>query len=219
MIDLHSHTFFSDGELVPAELVQRAETLGNRGIAITDHTDSSNLDFVLPRVLRAAEDLNLHHRIRTLAGTELTHVPPKMIASLTGRARELGAHLVVVHGETIVEPVPAGTNRAAIEARVDVLAHPGLLTPEEAALAAQNGVFLEISARKGHGLCNGLVASLARRAGAGLVINTDSHSPGDLIDREQAVKVGLGAGLSQEEVEACFRNSETLLERALGTEV
>ena len=218
MIDLHSHTFFSDGELVPAELVQRAETLGNRGIAITDHTDSSNLDFVLPRVLRVVEDLNLHHRIRALAGTELTHVPPEMIAGLTNRARELGAHLVVVHGETIVEPVPAGTNRAAIEAKVDVLAHPGLLTPEEAALAAQNGVLLEISARKGHGLCNGLVASLARQAGAGLVINTDSHAPGDLIGRAQAVRVGLGAGLSPQEVEACFENSERLLARAFGVE-
>ena len=199
--------------------MQRAETLGNRGIAITDHTDSGNLDFVLPRVLRAVNDLNRHHRIRALAGTELTHVPPAMIAGLAARARELGAHLVVVHGETIVEPVPPGTNRAAIEAGVDILAHPGLLTPEEAALAAEKGVLLEISARKGHGLCNGLVASLARKAGAGLVINTDSHSPGDLIDRNQAMRVGLGAGLDPEEVEACFENSERLLQRALGVEV
>ena len=51
MVDLHSHTIFSDGELLPAELIQRAEAKGLAGIALTDHVDPSNLDFVLPRVL------------------------------------------------------------------------------------------------------------------------------------------------------------------------
>jgi histidinol phosphatase-like PHP family hydrolase len=43
MIDLHTHTLFSDGELVPAELARRADRLGYRWLAITDHVDSSTL--------------------------------------------------------------------------------------------------------------------------------------------------------------------------------
>jgi histidinol phosphatase-like PHP family hydrolase len=71
----------------------------------------------------------------------------------------------VVHGETIVEPVLPGTNRAAIAAGVDILAHPGLITKEEAMLAAQKGVLLEITTRRGHSFTNGHVASIARVCG------------------------------------------------------
>ncbi len=42
MIDLHTHSFFSDGELIPSELIRRAEAIGYKAIAITDHVDSSN---------------------------------------------------------------------------------------------------------------------------------------------------------------------------------
>ena len=52
MIDLHTHTFFSDGALVPAEHVRRVEVLGYTAIAITDHADSSNIHFLIPNLLR-----------------------------------------------------------------------------------------------------------------------------------------------------------------------
>jgi histidinol phosphatase-like PHP family hydrolase len=68
-----------------------------------------------------------------IPGVELTHVAPRRIAPLAQRAKELGAGLVLVHGETISEPVRPGTNRAAVECpAVDILAHPGLITLEEA---------------------------------------------------------------------------------------
>lgn len=218
MIDLHTHTLFSDGELLPSELVQRAERLGLRGIALTDHMDMSNLDFALPRLLGAVRELNHHHEIVSIAGVELTHVPPALIGPLTRMARDYGAHIVVVHGETLAEPVAEGTNQAALEAGVDLLAHPGLITPEQAELAAQKGVLLEISARKGHCLANGHVARLARAAGADMVINTDSHAPSDLIDRDQARRVAMGAGLAEDEAEALFKNAERFLIRATSQE-
>jgi len=215
MIDLHTHTIFSDGELLPAELIQRAEALGHRGIAITDHADMSNLDFVVPRLRAAVEQFNLYHRVRALAGVELTHVPPELIPGLIAQARALGAMIVVVHGQTIVEPVPEGTNWAAIEGGADLLAHPGLLTAEEARLAAQKGVALELSARKGHGLGNGRVARLALEYGAALLVNTDAHAPGDLITRAQAERVALGAGLEPGQLPALWAASERLLARGL----
>jgi putative hydrolase len=199
MIDLHTHTFFSDGALVPAEHLRRVEVLGYTAVAITDHADSSNMDFIIPRMIQAARDLNPFSRTRLLPGIELTHVPPALIGPLTRKARELGAQVVVVHGETIVEPVAPGTNLAAIEAGADVLSHPGFLSETEALLAAQKGVFIEISGRKGHCLTNGHVARMALKNGARLVVNADAHAPGDFLTADMARMVALGAGLSEEE--------------------
>ncbi|MEJ2070977.1 MAG: histidinol phosphate phosphatase domain-containing protein [Syntrophobacterales bacterium] len=140
-------------------------------------------------------------------------MPPEMIGPLAAQARALGVPLIVVHGETLAEPVAPGTNRAALEADIDILSHPGLITREDAALAQERGIFLELSARKGHSLANGHVAQVAREVGAPLIVNTDSHAPGDLITREQAERVARGAGLSDAEVTALFANVETLARR------
>jgi histidinol phosphatase-like PHP family hydrolase len=213
MIDLHTHSLFSDGELLPSELVRRAEVIGYRAIAITDHADSSNLDWIIPRLVQVCRDLNIHGAVRVIPGIELTHLPPALIEPLTVQARGLGARIVLVHGETIVEPVPPGTNRRAIEAGVDILAHPGLITDEEVALAREQKVFLEITSRKGHSLTNGHVARLAQKWGASLVLNSDSHSPEDLIPREEALKVAMGAGLRPDDFERMLENSRQILSR------
>jgi putative hydrolase len=216
MIDLHTHCFFSDGELVPSELVRRAMMTGYRAIAITDHGDASNLDFIIPRLVRVSRALSEVMDILLIAGIELTHVPPGLIPSLVDEAKSVGAQLVVVHGETIVEPVAPGTNRAALKAGIDILAHPGLISEEDALLAADNGVYLEISARKGHSLTNGHVLKMARKCGASLVINTDSHGPQDLVSRKMAEKIAAGAGMNVEEISLMFANSEKLVRKICG---
>ncbi len=199
MIDLHTHTFFSDGALVPAEHLRRVEVLGYEAVAITDHADSSNMDFIIPRIIQAATDLNKHSSTRLIAGIELTHVPPGLIGECVDRSRELGAQVVVVHGETVVEPVAPGTNRAALEAGADLLAHPGLISEEDAALAAEKNIFLELSGRKGHSITNGHVAATAKRVGAKLAVCADAHAPGDFLTSDSAKYVALGAGLSEDE--------------------
>jgi len=216
MIDLHTHSLFSDGELIPAELTRRAAQAGYRAIAITDHADRSMFDLVIPRLLRVSNELGEAWGLTVLAGVELTHIPPGDIAASAEEARALGAQIIVCHGETLVEPVAPGTNRAALEADIDILSHPGLLTVEEVRLAAQRGVCLELSARKGHSLSNGHVARMALAHGAMLVVNSDAHAPGDLVPLEMARKVALGAGLSEEQFEQCRRNAEELVERAQG---
>jgi len=198
---------------VVSELVRRAEEIGYQYIGITDHADRSNLDLIIPRVVRASEEINRHNRIQAIPGIELTHVPPATIAPLAAEARQLGAQLVVVHGETIVEPVLPGTNRAGLEADIDILAHPGLLTPEEAALAARRSILLEVSGRKGHSFTNGHVVRVAQAAGAGLILNSDAHGPGDLLPKKMIEKIGLGAGLEREEFQQMLRNGENLVRR------
>jgi len=209
MIDLHCHSIFSDGELLPSELVRRVEILGYKAIAITDHADASNLEHILCNLLNTLKDINQYSATRLLPGVELTHVRPAVILRLTEEARRLGARLVVCHGETIVEPVCPGTNRAAIEAGVDILAHPGLISPEDVQKAAQKRVFLELSGRKGHSLTNGHVARLAVEYGAPLVINSDGHAPSDFMTKEFARKVGLGAGLSMSQIDELYAAVET----------
>ncbi len=204
MIDLHTHSIFSDGELIPGELVRRAIFNGYEAIAITDHVDFTNLDYVLGSLKKLKMQSN--DDIEVLIGVEITHVPVSKIDRAVNRARELGAELVVVHGETLVEPVASGTNRAAVDnPMVDILAHPGLITEEEVELAKENGVYLEISSRQGHCLANGHVARICHELGARMLLNTDLHSPDDFLCDELAMKILTGAGLDPDTAERVLR--------------
>jgi len=214
VIDLHTHSIFSDGELVPAELAQRAWAAGYKTIAITDHADHSNIDFVIPRIVKVCNLITEKGDIEIIPGIELTHVHPGDIASLADEARKIGAKIIVVHGETITEPVPAGTNLAAIKAEVDILAHPGLIGEEEVKLAAQKGVYLEITTRRGHAYTNGHVVSMARKFKAQLVLNNDAHAASDFVGKTMAFKIARGAGLTDDEISAMLNNSGKIIQRA-----
>jgi len=216
-IDLHTHSFFSDGVLLPSEQVRRVAVKGYAAVAITDHADASNLEELLERLLRFRRLQGEDWPVVFIPGVELTHVAPCSIGRWARKAKECGAGLVVVHGETIVEPVAPGTNAAAAECPdVDILAHPGLITTQEARAAAENGVHLEITSRAGHSLTNGHVACVARETGTRLVLNTDTHSPNDMIDQQTARLVAAGAGLDSAEVVAATVDCPwALVERAL----
>ncbi|MGE5893779.1 MAG: histidinol phosphate phosphatase domain-containing protein [bacterium] len=214
MIDLHTHTLFSDGELIPSELARRAQVKGYRAIAFTDHMDESSMDFAIPRIVRIAEKLSAVLPLTVLPGAEITHVPPSQIPLAVKEARKLGAKIIVVHGETVVEPVEPGTNRAAIEAGADILAHPGLISEDDLLFAKEKGTYLEITIRKGHSLSNGYVARMAMRHTVPLVVNTDTHSPADLVTREFAEMVLLAAGIDRELIPSVLFNSEKLVKRS-----
>lgn len=211
MIDLHTHTFLSDGALLPSELIQRARKKGYTAIAITDHVDASNIETVIKALKKVCADTNLAYKdILCIPGVEITHVAPVLVKRLAAKARKLGAKIVVFHGETIVEPVEPGSNRAAILAGVDILAHPGKISQEDAALAARRGVYLEITARQGHNFTNQHVAKAARNAGAKLVFNTDTHVPNNLADDREREHILRAAGLRTDEVREAIGNSEAL---------
>ena len=200
MTDLHMHTLLSDGALLPSELARRAEEAGLETIALTDHVDASNIERVATAAVAVCREINAAFRVRALPGVEITHVRPSQIAGLAKTARRLGAVVVVVHGETLVEPVAPGTNIAALEADVDILAHPGLLSEDEAKLAAGRGVCIEFSSRRGHSLGNGRTARMLERHGFLAVLNTDTHEPADLITEEFGRSVLAGAGLAPADV-------------------
>jgi putative hydrolase len=215
MFDLHTHSIFSDGELIPSELVQRAVCNGYETVAITDHVDFTNVEHVLKNLKK----LELHDKpncnIEVVIGVEITHVPSEKIGKLARKAKDLGAELVIVHGETIAEPVELGTNKAAVNnPAVNILAHPGLIPEEEAEIAKENDIYLEITYRKGHSLTNGHVAQVARKVGADVVLNSDLHSPDDFLTEELGARILAGAGLDREEVvKAMVANPRELLKK------
>ncbi len=187
MYDLHTHTIHSDGDMLPIELVRRMAVLGYGTVAITDHVDTSNAMTVIASLLPVKESAQLF-------GVKL------QIANLARQAKEAGADIVIVHGETTVEPVAPGTNRAACGCRhVDVLAHPGMITIEDARLAVQHNIALEVTSRSGHNRTNGYIVQVAREAGCQIVVDSDAHGPHDLLDERARVLVAKGAGLTDTE--------------------
>jgi len=215
MIDFHTHTVFSDGELIPSELVKRAKDKGYRAIAITDHADFSNIEIIVKNIKKAIYGLEKYYGLYVFCGVEITHVPPKLIKNTIQAARQLGAEVIVVHGESPVENVAKTTNFEAITSNCDILAHPGLITQKEAELAAQYGVYLEITSRSGHSLTNGHVFKIAKQYGAKCILNTDTHSPYDLIDINFANVILKGCGMNDNEIAQAHSNSEELLEKFL----
>jgi len=198
MYDLHTHTIISDGELLPCELIRRMAVLGYETVGITDHADMSNISSTISaieRIRSSAEEFG----VTLLTGVEITHVPPSEIHRLAKQAKDEGADIVIVHGETVVEPVAPGTNMQACTCEnVDVLAHPGLITREEAEEAAERGIFLEITARGGHNRTNGHVVRIAEAVCCNLVVDSDAHTPSDLMSARARELVVRGAGVSPE---------------------
>ncbi len=216
MISLHNHTIHSDGELLPSELARYCEVIGYSYVGITDHADSSNMEELIKGAIRVCRDINKYFAsIKAIPGIELTHVAPKNIFVLAKEARRLGAKLILVHGETIAEPVRPGTNFEALNSDIDILAHPGNITKQEAALAKKRGIYLEITTKHGHSLTNAHVAKMARQAGAKMVLNTDGHRPGEFVTLAQGLKVAAGAGLSPAEAKQLIKNSELIAKEKL----
>ena len=216
MIDFHTHSLISDGELLPSELVHRARVRGYSAMAITDHMDESNIEAALGQLVKVCKQLSRATHFHCVPGAELTHIPPSEIARMVKKARSSGAAVVVGHGETLTEPVAPGTNEAFIRAKVDILAHPGLVTAGEALLAVKNSVHFEITCRAGHGISNGHVAAVSKRHGVKMLINSDAHSPGDLVSDETALKVALGAGLDKTDFRKIEENAQRLLKKVFG---
>lgn len=210
--DFHTHTFHSDGVLSPIELIRRAFVGGYTSVAIADHIGTGSLGRVIKEISDDCALTRAYWKIMAIPGVELTHLPPEAISEVAQEAKELGAWLVLVHGETPTEPVAKGTNLAAVQSPyVDILAHPGLLTSETAAIAAQNGVFVELSARRGHSTANSHVARVCQRAQAKLLVNSDAHDENDLLTLASARAVLNQAGIGDQHHQQILDHNPMLL--------
>ncbi len=216
-IDLHTHSLLSDGMLLPAEALRYARSMGFAAIAITDHVDHSNLEDVIKSLIAFAKKQAIFSDIIFVPGVEITHAAPSLIAPMAKEARKMGAKIIVCHGQTPSEPVEEGTNSAAVSKKglIDILAHPGYITEEDAARAKDNGVFLELSAKPAHNETNKHVAKMALKTGAKMLVNTDAHGPSDYISQEKAYDLAKSCGLPEKDARiAISDNPKELLRRS-----
>ena len=213
MYNLHSHSLLSDGCLLASEIAVRYAAAGYKVIAITDHADYSNIDLVIPSILKFTSHWPKNSPIKVLPGVELTHLPLRQFKPLAKYCRKQGIKVIIGHGETPAEPVIPGTNCAALEADIDILAHPGKISDEDVKLARKKGIFLELTSRHGHKATNSLVCQKALKYGAKLIINQDSHSPEDIISPQQLEQVGLKAGLTPSQVLNIYKDIAIFLSK------
>jgi len=212
--DFHSHTFLTDGRASATDMWREADVLGHVALAVTDHVALEDPKPLLDRLRQEATAWE-GEALTTLIGVEVTMIPPRKIPDVVRAARRAGAEIVIVHGETPANPVPMGTNRAAVELNdVDVLAHPGFLTTEEAELAKSHDVILELTARALHMVTNGHVARLALEVGNDLVVDSDAHATDQLVSAAHARQVARGAGVPESAVTRVLRETpQRLLKR------
>lgn len=211
MIDLHTHTLFSDGELLPSELVYYAKVKGYTAICLSDHIDFTNMDFVIPRIVQVAKDLTEHYKILVIPGAELTCNPPVEISKAVTQARKFGAKIILVHGGTSLETTPPGTNLSAILSGADILAHPGMISEEDVKLSVENNVALEITTRKLYTSANFHVASLAKKYNAKLVFNSDTHLHNELLTEDTISDVLKAAKLTKEDFNQMQQNAVEII--------
>ncbi|MFC1804776.1 histidinol phosphate phosphatase domain-containing protein [Candidatus Omnitrophota bacterium] len=211
MYDLHTHSLLSDGVLLPSEMATRYLKLGYKAIAVTDHVDYSNIKSVVSAITEFCRNWPKDAKIKILPGVELTHLPLNQFKPLARYARAKGIKVIVAHGETVNEPVTKGTNRACLEAGIDILAHPGLISDNDALLAKKKKVFLEVTARRGHKVTNAHVVERGLKSGAKLILNTDSHTPEDIITPDMIISNARRAGLSLKEIDNIYFETKKFL--------
>lgn len=128
MIDLHTHTAFSDGSQPPAELVAEAAALGLHAVAVTDHDTVDGL----PEALAAGERLG----IEVVPGVEINLEHDRVTMDMLGYflggqpTDELKRQLAELRGYR-------DERNAQILARLAELGYP--LDPGDLASLAENG--------------------------------------------------------------------------------
>ena len=128
MIDLHTHTAFSDGSRTPTELVEEAAAIGLTAIAVTDHDTVDGL----PEALAAGERLG----VEVVPGVEINLEHDQVTMDM------LGYFLAGMPTEELqAELAELRVYREERNVRmVERLADLGLpLDPEDLAAASENG--------------------------------------------------------------------------------
>ena len=165
-----------------ASALRYASLAGIRFAGLILPSDGTNFS-LLAAMAAQVRRLSLYANVEAWAGVELRHMPPALLPDAVREAREAGASLVLVHGESITDQVEQGTNFAAIEAGADIVAHPGLIDAEASAFAAEKGVALEFTSCPRHALANAHTAGMALCHGAMLVRGSGASRAEELTTR------------------------------------
>ena len=161
-------------------------------------------------------------RARTVAASLLlaTALPLAAIAAPEGELRiAVGADATTFHPH--VNSLPVGNTvdglvfQQLFRIDADNKVVPALATDYG---WSEDGLTFTVSFETGHSFTNGHVVRVAQEAGASMIMDSDAHAPGDLLTREFAMKVALGAGLDEDEAYALLDKSPLDFLNRLGVE-
>jgi DNA polymerase (family 10) len=196
--DLHTHTDYSDGDHSIEEMVEGAADFGHEYLCISDHATGPGIvggvglsDPEIREQIGAIREVAADAGIEVLAGIEANIDADGSVSVGEELLTELD--LVVASPHSGLDRADDATDRlvAAIEhPEVDVLGHPtgrllnrrsGLrIDPAElGAVAAREGVALEVNANPSRLDLDGAAVQAAVDEGAKIAINTDAHRPGE----------------------------------------
>lgn len=218
MIDLHIHICASSAPqsfgLPAGEALRFAVLNGYRGAGLILRSGELTPPLLAP-LIEDINNLSLHANIEAILGIELVHIPPALLPLAVNNARQAGAGLVLVHGESLMECVEEGTNFAAIEAGADILAHPGLIDEQAAAYAAERGVALELSCAPRHAFANSHIINMAERFGCTLVPGSSAVTQREILPPTLRDRLYQGAGLTREGAIRIQQNAGKLLQKQM----
>lgn len=215
------HIIIGEGHgLDCASALRYASLAGIRFAGLVMRSDGSNFPRI-DELSKQVRRLSLYANVEAWAGVELCHVPPALLPDAVREAREAGAALVLVYGESITDQVEQGANFAAIEAGADIVTHPGLIDAEAAAFAAEKGVALEFTSCPRHAFANAHTASMAMRHGALLVRGSGACRAEEITTRAFWPMIVKGADCSAGDenggnlAETIRKSEETLIRRLM----
>lgn len=220
--DLQMHTIASDGHATLEAMARRCMELGYTHMAVTDHSEGLRIAHGMDAATREAQAIEVQQLNRQLAadgrhftvlhGLEMNVSPegegdtdPAVLAGLDLVLGAFHSKLRLTDDQT------DRYRRALANPTVDVLAHPrgriynhrlGLSArwEEVFAVAAENGVALEVDAYPDRQDLDVSLVAAAARAGAWIAVDTDAHHPIDLDAMPLGVATLIAAGVPRERV-------------------
>lgn len=201
--DLHVHSNYSDGLVSLAEMVTAAQRLGYAYLAFCDHSKSAFYanglsEARLVQQMEEIQQLNPQFPgFRIFTGTEVDILPDGRLDFPDELLAQLDIVVASIH--SAFKQNPTERILAALEnPHVDIIGHPtGRLIsrregydvdlPKIFEVAAKTGTALEINAYPDRLDLSDVHARSAIESGVRLVINTDAHEPGRLIDMQFGV--------------------------------
>lgn len=192
--DLHMHSSYSDGSATMAEMAASARDHGLEYIAITDHASVMGMvggikeDNVADYLAQVAAARKAVPGIHILAGAEVDILEDGALYLSDDALARLDWVVASPHQHLRQEPAEATARlvRVASHPFVDVIGHPSGrvlgrrpgLEPDWTqvfAAAAKHGTALELNCSADRVDLSDVLAMQARRAGAGIVLDSDSH--------------------------------------------
>lgn len=200
--DLHTHTDWSDGRVTIAEMITAAADRGYEYYAVTDHAagpgvfgnvglEEAEIDEQAVAVAEAVDAVDAE--IEVFHGIEANIDAEGGLATDDATLATLDIVVASPHSALDADPDAATERlvRAVEHPEVDILGHPtgrrinerqGLDPDMDAvaAVAAREGVAIEVNANPARLDADGSAVRVAVDAGATVAVNTDAHTPREL---------------------------------------